>query len=384
MMDGRARLDARHAAARATTRVTLGAARPASGRQRDRRRCGCSKSSSARATFAVADVRDLAALDATSSGPRGWNYCAWRGRTVLIDGAHNPAGARALASYLRETYGRRLPMVVGVMRDKNDRRIARGAGAGGLARSSCTAASSRRARPRPPSCRARAATRRAGTSPCRSTQPRRPPRRSRSRRARRSDRRRRIALSGRRSARESRGTLVDDRRLSPDASTDSSRSALLLACRRCCSPSAADAQGAAALDCKNCSACTRTIRAARRRSTRPSPASDAAFKTTSPATSRIDCDDTQIFADEIEWRDDEQTVTLTGHVAVRAARRADHRGPRASSTAKTQARHVLPGVGLQRRCRRKPGRAEPVRRHGARHAFSGAKSSRRSATARTS
>jgi dihydrofolate synthase / folylpolyglutamate synthase len=37
---------------------------------------------------------------------------------VLIDGAHNPAGARALTAYLREAYGRRLPMVVGIMRDK--------------------------------------------------------------------------------------------------------------------------------------------------------------------------------------------------------------------------------------------------------------------------
>ena len=37
---------------------------------------------------------------------------------VLIDGAHNPAGARALAGYLREVYGRPLPMVVGVMGDK--------------------------------------------------------------------------------------------------------------------------------------------------------------------------------------------------------------------------------------------------------------------------
>ncbi len=37
---------------------------------------------------------------------------------VLIDGAHNPAGARALVEYLRETYARPLPMVVGIMRDK--------------------------------------------------------------------------------------------------------------------------------------------------------------------------------------------------------------------------------------------------------------------------
>jgi dihydrofolate synthase/folylpolyglutamate synthase len=37
---------------------------------------------------------------------------------VVLDGAHNPAGARALADYVLETYGRRLPIVVGAMRDK--------------------------------------------------------------------------------------------------------------------------------------------------------------------------------------------------------------------------------------------------------------------------
>jgi dihydrofolate synthase / folylpolyglutamate synthase len=42
----------------------------------------------------------------------------WQGQDVLIDGAHNPAGARALASYLCETYGRPVPIVLGMMRDK--------------------------------------------------------------------------------------------------------------------------------------------------------------------------------------------------------------------------------------------------------------------------
>jgi dihydrofolate synthase/folylpolyglutamate synthase len=42
----------------------------------------------------------------------------WRGGWVLIDGAHNPAGAQALAAYVDEAYGRTLPMVVGVMGDK--------------------------------------------------------------------------------------------------------------------------------------------------------------------------------------------------------------------------------------------------------------------------
>jgi len=43
----------------------------------------------------------------------------WRHGHVLIDGAHNPAGARALAVYIQNTYGRRVPMVVGIMKDKN-------------------------------------------------------------------------------------------------------------------------------------------------------------------------------------------------------------------------------------------------------------------------
>jgi dihydrofolate synthase/folylpolyglutamate synthase len=42
----------------------------------------------------------------------------WRGHAVLVDGAHNPAGARALQSYLAEAYGRRLPIVMAVMREK--------------------------------------------------------------------------------------------------------------------------------------------------------------------------------------------------------------------------------------------------------------------------
>jgi dihydrofolate synthase/folylpolyglutamate synthase len=37
---------------------------------------------------------------------------------ILIDGAHNPSGARALAAYVLETYDRRLPFVVAIMRDK--------------------------------------------------------------------------------------------------------------------------------------------------------------------------------------------------------------------------------------------------------------------------
>ena len=53
---------------------------------------------------------------------------------MLLDGAHNSSGARALTRHVLETYGRPLPMVIGMMRDKNlaaifsDRRAQRGAG----------------------------------------------------------------------------------------------------------------------------------------------------------------------------------------------------------------------------------------------------------------
>lgn len=54
---------------------------------------------------------------------------SWRGRLdlvevgglrrVLFDAAHNPAGARVLAAYLREVYAPGVPIVFGVMRDKD-------------------------------------------------------------------------------------------------------------------------------------------------------------------------------------------------------------------------------------------------------------------------
>ena len=46
-------------------------------------------------------------------------------RAVLIDGAHNPAGAQSLASYILEVFARPLPIVIGVMRDKQIAEILR-------------------------------------------------------------------------------------------------------------------------------------------------------------------------------------------------------------------------------------------------------------------
>ena len=41
------------------------------------------------------------------------------GREIILDAAHNPAGAAALASYLDEQEGARMPLVFGAMRDKD-------------------------------------------------------------------------------------------------------------------------------------------------------------------------------------------------------------------------------------------------------------------------
>jgi dihydrofolate synthase/folylpolyglutamate synthase len=68
-------------------------------------------------------------VDAIRTGLRDVEWPArlevrrFEGAEVLIDGAHNPAAARALADYLRDTYPQRLPIVIGVMRDKNIRGI---------------------------------------------------------------------------------------------------------------------------------------------------------------------------------------------------------------------------------------------------------------------
>jgi dihydrofolate synthase / folylpolyglutamate synthase len=48
------------------------------------------------------------------------------GHTVLLDAAHNPAGARALASYLAEWHPGGVPIVFGVMRDKDIRGMVAG------------------------------------------------------------------------------------------------------------------------------------------------------------------------------------------------------------------------------------------------------------------
>jgi dihydrofolate synthase/folylpolyglutamate synthase len=66
---------------------------------------------------AVPEAAMRAGLEAVA-WPARLEAARWRGTELLIDGAHNPAGARALAAYVLETAGRPLPLVAGIMGDK--------------------------------------------------------------------------------------------------------------------------------------------------------------------------------------------------------------------------------------------------------------------------
>src|SRR6185503_7549629 len=79
----------------------------------------------ANAVVAVAALEQMHVPD--SSIERGIASTRWRGRLdvasespeVIVDGAHNPSGARALAEYIGCFYrGRRVVMIYGAMRDK--------------------------------------------------------------------------------------------------------------------------------------------------------------------------------------------------------------------------------------------------------------------------
>ena len=54
------------------------------------------------------------------------------GRRVLLDAAHNPAGAWALASYLKREFPEPLPIVFGALRDKDVSLMLKALAAGGL------------------------------------------------------------------------------------------------------------------------------------------------------------------------------------------------------------------------------------------------------------
>jgi dihydrofolate synthase/folylpolyglutamate synthase len=73
------------------------------------------------------------ALIALGVSPEGIEETRWPGRIehvtpnpdTILDGAHNPAGAKALAQYLRRFYGtRKVWMIFGAMRDKDVKEVA--------------------------------------------------------------------------------------------------------------------------------------------------------------------------------------------------------------------------------------------------------------------
>jgi dihydrofolate synthase / folylpolyglutamate synthase len=57
--------------------------------------------------------------------PARLEWLRWIGHDILLDGAHNPAGAQALASFLEEMVPHPVPIVIGVMRDKAAEEIVR-------------------------------------------------------------------------------------------------------------------------------------------------------------------------------------------------------------------------------------------------------------------
>jgi dihydrofolate synthase/folylpolyglutamate synthase len=73
------------------------------------------------------------ALESLGISPKGIENAIWPGRLehispnpdIILDGAHNPAGARALARYLERFYaGRKIWLIYGAMRDKSVDEIA--------------------------------------------------------------------------------------------------------------------------------------------------------------------------------------------------------------------------------------------------------------------
>lgn len=71
-------------------------------------------------TFSPTGISDAAVRTALTDvvWPGRMERFTWRGHAVIADGAHNPAGARALAAAVADTVDRPVPFVIGVMADK--------------------------------------------------------------------------------------------------------------------------------------------------------------------------------------------------------------------------------------------------------------------------
>ena len=174
--------------------AAAGAGRPASGGQR-RRRGAAARDGRGERPADPADAIDARADRGAVAGAAG-ELDTPRGR-LIVDGAHNPAGARALTSYLQDAHPGGLPLVVGVMRDKDHQADAGGAGCRWHDRSSSRARLATRAATPQELAGSRSGRRQAST--CWSSRISTPPLALRVV-ARPGHRRRRVALSGRRRA----------------------------------------------------------------------------------------------------------------------------------------------------------------------------------------
>jgi dihydrofolate synthase/folylpolyglutamate synthase len=72
----------------------------------------------------TSDAADIANGIQQASWPGRLEKVAWN-PDIILDGAHNPAGARALASHVRKFFaGRRIVLIYGAMRDKSVSEVA--------------------------------------------------------------------------------------------------------------------------------------------------------------------------------------------------------------------------------------------------------------------
>ena len=116
--DRRARARDDRDAARDLRPGDAGASRRASGAATRSSPCGCSKSAADEGVRMSREAIEQGLADA--QWPARLELLQLDdGRQVLLDAAHNPEGARALAAYLQRWHPERPPLVIGVMRDKD-------------------------------------------------------------------------------------------------------------------------------------------------------------------------------------------------------------------------------------------------------------------------
>ena len=338
----------------------LGAARRASARATPPSPCGCSRLLDARG-IAVPRDGDARPGCATVSWPGRLDLRRFAdGREVLLDAAHNPAGAAALASYLRETWpDEQPPLVFAAMRDKDVARHVRGAAAGGR-RARRDARVESRARPIPTMLAAQARDGRAGAADRRRAVARRRARRRLARVA--AHRRRRIDFSARRRDEGVRRDVIPFEDVTPDAESFPSCCCLIVAVRvrRVRARAAPQAAAPAPTPSAQSQIQTQSSDSLERHRREAHQAASATSRSTL-------ADGTSIYADDAELFEDEDRAIATGNVRLLAGRRTASRPSAPTSTPKTRLGTFYNACGHRDR---QAAEAQPAR-PGARRAAAG-------------